>query len=221
MKNYKFILLLTFTSFFHNLLAQEQNKSDGEYIEFNDRKNTVHGIYIGMGLQYGTIEKSDTYPVSLKVAYVANQQFEVGFAVTSFYTDLNNLGLDFKDRDLVGFYGGLHLEPILFSKHKLNLSFPLLVGGGSIGLVNQVGDKIILNTKDWSPVFVAEPGMNILYNISRYIQFEGGIKYRFSSRINLQPEYDLSRINGFSVGLGIKVGIFNMGRNRYKKNIGS
>lgn len=219
MKNHKLILLLILISFFSNLQAQDQNESDSEYIEFNDRKNTVHGVYIGMNLQYGTIEKSDTYLVSLKIAYVADQQFEAGFVVTSFYTDLNNLGFDFNDRDLVGFYGGLHLEPILFSKHKLNLSFPLLIGGGAIGLVNQVGDKVILNDRDWDPVFVLEPGMNVLYNISRYIQFEAGVKYRFSSRINLEPEYDLSRINGFSAGLGIKVGVFNMGRNRYKKNI--
>ena len=59
----------------------------------------------------------------------------------------------------------------------------------------------------------------MLYNISRYIQFEAGVKYRFSSRLNLESDYDISRINGFSAGLGIKVGVFNMGRNRYKKNI--
>ena len=217
MKNYKLIFLLILTSFFSNLQAQEQTKPDSEYIEFNDRKNTVHGVYIGLNFQYGAIEKSDTYLTSLKIAYVANQQFEVGFVGTGFYSYLNNLGLDINDRDLVGFYGGLHLEPILFSKHKLNLSFPLLVGGGGIGLVQGDIADTLWEDDDWEPIFVVEPGVNVLYNISRYIQFEAGVKYRFSSRINLEPDYDFSNINGFSAGLGIKVGVFNMGRNRYKK----
>ncbi len=219
MKNYKLIFLSILTFYFSNLQAQEQDKSESDYIEFNDRKNTVHGVYIGLNFQYGTIEKSDTYLTSLKIAYVANQQFEVGFVGTGFYSDLNNLGIDFNNRDLVGFYGGLHLEPILFSKHKLNLSFPLLIGGGAVGLVQGNIDDAVWDDDDWEPVFVVEPGINVLYNISRYIQFEAGVKYRFSSRINLEPEYDFSRINGFSAGLGIKVGVFNMGRNRYKKNI--
>lgn len=217
MKNHKLILLLILISFFSNLQAQEQNESDSEYIEFNDRKNTVHGVYIGLNFQYGTVDKADTYLSSFKIAYVANQQFEVGFVGTVIYTDLNNLGLDLNDSDLIGFYGGLHLEPILFSKHKLNLSFPLLVGGGAVGLIRGDIDDAELEDDDLEPVFVVEPGMNVLYNISRYIQFEAGVKYRFSSRINLEPDYDFSRINGFSAGLGIKVGVFNMGRNRYKK----
>lgn len=219
MKINKLIILFILTFYFSNLQAQEQNKSDSDYIEFNDRKNTVHGVYMGLNFQYGTIENSDTYLTSFKIAYVANQQFEVGFVGTGFYTDLNNLGLDFNDRDLVGFYGGLHLEPIFFSKHKLNLSFPLLIGGGAVGLVRGDIDDVVWEDDDWDPVFVVEPGVNVLYNISRYIQFEAGVKYRFSSRINLEPDYDFSRINGFSAGLGIKVGVFNMGRNRYKKDI--
>tara|TARA_R110002050_G_scaffold233063_2_gene368753 strand:- start:21978 stop:22643 length:666 start_codon:yes stop_codon:yes gene_type:complete len=217
MKHYTIFLFLLFISIANFLNAQEE--SDSDYIEFNDRKNTVHGVYVGLSFHYGKIDKSDTYASSLKIAYVANQQFEVGFVGTGFYTDLNKLGLDSNDRDLVGGYGGLHLEPIFFSKSKLNLSFPVLIGGGGIGLVRNNLRNAEISDDDWKPIFVVEPGVNILYNISRYIQFEVGIKHRFSSKINLQPEYNLSNINGFSAGMGIKIGVFNMGRNRYKKNI--
>ena len=65
---------------------------------------------------------------------------------------------------------------------------------------------------------MAEPGVSALFNISRYLQIEAGVKYRFSSRINLPPTRTVN-INGFSAGIGIKVGVFNMGRNRYKKNV--
>jgi hypothetical protein len=215
MKNLSTILLLAFISIISITNAQE---SETEYIEFNDRNNTVHGVYIGLSYHYGQIDKADTYSSSLKIAYVANQQFEVGFVGTGFYSDLNGLGVGTHARDLVGFYGGLHLEPILFSKSKINVSFPILVGGGAVGLLDDHWDDLVVHDDAWDPIFVFEPGVNLLYNISRYIQIEAGVKYRLSSNIDLKPEHDLSNINGFSAGLGIKVGVFNMGRNRYKKH---
>ena len=75
MNRIKLTLLLTFFCATYNLSAQESD----EFIEFNDRKNTVHGIYLGLGFQYGEINKVDTYLMNLKIAYVANRQFEVGF----------------------------------------------------------------------------------------------------------------------------------------------
>ena len=214
MKQIKITFLLLLFSATYSINAQESD----DYIEFNDRNNTVHGVYMGLGFHYGQMKKADTYLSSFKVAYVANQQFEVGFIGVGFYSDTNKLGLSTNDRDLVGAYGGLHLEPIVFSKSKVNLSFPLLIGGGAVGLLEgDIDDDSTINDDDWDPVFVIEPGANVLYNINRYIQLEAGVRYRFSSRVNFKPEYSLSRINGFSAGLGVKIGVFNMGRNRYKK----
>ncbi len=218
MKHTSAFLLLLLFAIQSNLNAQE---TDGDYIEFNDRRNAVHGVYLGLGFGYGTIDKAETYTSSFKVAYVANQQFEIGFIAVGFYSDTNISGLN-NIKDLAGLYGGLHFEPILFSKSKVNLSFPLLIGGGAVALIDdnsEDGDVVIVNKNDWKHVFVVEPGINVLYNINRYIQLEAGVKYRLSSKINFNPEYGLKRINGVSVGMGVKIGVFNMGRNRYKKNI--
>lgn len=217
MKKYYTLLLLTLFSTANLINAQE---TESDYIEFNDRNNTVHGVYLGLGFYYGTIDKADTYTSSFKVAYVANQQFEIGFVGTGFYTDLNRLGTDNLNRDLVGFYGGLHLEPIFFGKSKFNLSIPLLIGGGGVGLLNEdVFNDVTIEDDEWKGVFVFEPGVNVLYNINRYIQLEAGVKYRLSSNLSFRPEYNISNINGFSVGIGVKLGVFNMGRNRYKQNL--
>ncbi|MDO5987753.1 hypothetical protein Q4Q39_10115 [Flavivirga amylovorans] len=218
MKPLRAFLLLLLFCFVNNLNAQESE----DYIEFNDRNNTVHGVYLGLSFNYGTIDKAETYSSSFKIAYVANRQFEVGFVGTWLYSDQNKLGLDAQNRDLTGGYAGLHLEPILFSKSKVNLSFPVLIGGGAVIFVEDDFDhdeEVILDDDDWKHVFVVEPGINILYNINRYIQLEAGIKYRLSSKVKLDPEYDLTRINGISGGMGIKIGVFNMGRNRYKKKL--
>ena len=214
---------LLFALFLSAFLSYGQDETD-EYLEFNDRNNVVHGVYVGINMGLGEIDGENAYIGGLKIAYVANQQFEVGFVGNFLYSeqDIYNNSL-YRYEDLIAVYGGLHLEPIFFSKSRVNLSFPLLLGAGAVGYID---DKVKhddnfdeeLTEDDFDEVFVAEPGINALFNISRYLQLEAGIKYRFSSRIELPPTR-ISRINGYSAGIGIKVGIFNMGRNRYKKNV--
>ena len=202
-------------------IAQDET----DYVEFNDRKNVVHGVYLGLNMAYGEIKNKDTFFTGLKVAYVANQQFEVGLSTVGFYSQQNLTGaLSANNEDLIGGYVGLHLEPIFFSKSLVNLSFPVLIGAGAVGYVD--GDFFENDDYDYDhddfetadAIFVLEPGVNLLFNVSRYLQLEAGVKYRFSSHIDLTPN-SISRISGFSGGIGVKVGIFNMGRNRYKKNL--
>ncbi|WP_350291812.1 hypothetical protein [uncultured Croceitalea sp.] len=210
-----FLLFLSFQSF-----AQDD---EGEYITFNDRKNVVHGVYVGLTMAYGEIKGEDTYIGGIKVAYVANQQFEVGFEGKFLYSEQNIFNTTNNlNEDLFAAYAGFHLEPIFFSKSRVNLSFPLFIGGGAVGYIDgdavRRDEDINIDEDDVDPVFVLEPGMSALFNISRYVQLEAGIKYRFSSKIELTNS-PINRINGFSAGIGIKLGIFNMGRNRYKKQL--
>tara|TARA_R110000868_G_scaffold108065_1_gene295328 strand:- start:42917 stop:43585 length:669 start_codon:yes stop_codon:yes gene_type:complete len=222
MKQKLAILLPILFGFAIPTLAQDNS---GDYVEFNDRNNVVHGVYLGLTTHYGQIENKDTFFTGFKVAYVANQQFEIGFVGTFFYSDQNIYrGLSTYDEDLIGGYGGLHLEPILFSKSLVNLSFPLLIGAGGMGYIddNYTGDNFDEQEfeDNAQAFFIVEPGLNALFNISRYLQLEAGIKYRFSNKVNDAKNFDpVKRINGFSAGIGVKVGIFNMGRNRYKKNL--
>jgi len=219
MTSLKIILLLALLGITVSGFAQE----DENYVTFNDRKNVVHGVYLGIGMGYGEIKGKSTYTPGIKIAYVANQQFEVGFTGKFLYSEQNIFNVNnFENQDLIGAYGGLHLEPILFSKSKVNISFPLLLGGGAVGYVDgnsiENNEDVNLTEDDFSVLFVIEPGMSLLFNINRYLQVEAGVKYRFSNKIDLTNS-PVRRINGFSAGIGLKVGIFNMGRNRYKKNI--
>ena len=80
------------------------------------------------------------------------------------------------------------------------------------------GGDVDFDDDDVDAVFVLEPGVSALFNISRFVQIEAGVKYRFSSEIEL-TDSPIDRINGFTSEIGIKLGIFNMGRNRYKKQL--
>jgi hypothetical protein len=221
MKYQKISFLLILLSIFAQMSAQDSE----DYLEFNDRKNVVHGVYLGLTTHYGEIKNKDSYFTSLKVAYVANQQFEVGFVGTFFYSNQNlERGAIYNTEDLIGGYGGLHLEPILFSKSRVNLSFPVLIGAGGMGYVDDDFDEDTFDEQQFEDnaqaFFIVEPGINALFNVSRYLQLEAGVKYRISGGIDDDiDQRPVNKINGLSAGIGVKVGIFNMGRNRYKKNI--
>ena len=215
--------------FFNQATAQsndiKETKNGQNYIEFDDRKNVVHGIYLGLTQHYGRISEENAGFTSLKLAYVANRKLEVGFVGTLFYSEQPNLTNAYKGEEilLLGGYGGLHLEPILFGNRFISISFPLMVGAGGITILEKKEDgeydsEPIENDNSTSDsFFIAEPGVNILYNISRFVQIETGFRYRFSGDFTL-PHYGKDNIRGFSVGLGIKVGIFNLGRKKKIKD---
>ncbi|KQC29151.1 hypothetical protein [Flagellimonas eckloniae] len=221
LKNFTvFVLFLALLCYNSLLKAQEEPK---DYIEFNDRKNVVHGVYLGLNAHYGELKNIPTYGLGLKMAYVANQRFEVGIATTFLISDQEFITVEDIDNRLIGAYIGGHFEPIFFSKKRVNLSFPLFLGVGGIGYTTSGEDDfdddfIDKEFENVNTIFVMEPGVNALFNLSRYIQLEAGIKYRFTNKIDLATS-PIKRLNGFSTGVGVKVGIFNMGKNRYKKNI--
>jgi hypothetical protein len=204
---------------FNSLSAQTDETND--YFEFDDRKNIVHGVYLGVTQYFGRISKENAGFTSLKLAYVANRKLEIGLAGTVFYSTQPNFTNVYNGDEvlLFGAYGGLHLEPILFGNRFISVSFPLLIGGGGITILEKKAngefDEAPLenDTYDYDSFFIVEPGINLLYNISRFVQIETGIRYRFSGSFRL-PFYGSDNIKGFSAGFGIKIGIFNMGRNK-------
>lgn len=218
MNQSKLILLFILMLLPLGLISQENE----DYIEFNDRKNVVHGVYAGLTTYFGEINSKNTYIMGFKLAYVANRKLEVGFAGGGLYS--RNYLSEFvnENSDLIGGYGGIHIEPILFGKSKVSLGFPLFLGFGGAGFAkddyrkgNQNGDP---QFEDWDSFFLVEPGVNLLYNLSRYVQLEAGVRYRISTKLELDPN-QIKSINGFSAGVGVKIGVFNLGRNRYKKSI--
>ncbi|WP_034042381.1 hypothetical protein [Wocania ichthyoenteri] len=222
----KRIITIIFVLIVTNSLSA-QKKEQGDYIQFDDRKNTVHGVYIGLTQHVGKLENEWASFTSLKLAYVANRKLEIGFVGTFFFSEVpNKMGIYRGDEALlIGSYGGLHLEPILFGNKFISVSFPVLIGGGAITLLEEreqggyefTSDEYENGKFDFDHFFIIEPGVNLLYNISRFVQIETGIKYRFSEKYNV-PFYGKGDMSGFSAGLGIKIGIFNMGRKKKVKD---
>lgn len=191
--------------------AYMQGQETDDYIQFDDRKNVVHGVYLGLNFHYGELDGQSTYFGGAKIAYVANQKFEVGFSGVGFFSDQNANG-PIDEHDIVGGYGGLHLEPIFFGDSQFSLSLPMLIGAG--GVAHYFDRFEYVHYEDWDPFFVFEPGVSILYNISSHLQFEMGVKYRLTSDLDDLFPGSLENLNGLSGGIGLKIGVFNLGKKK-------
>lgn len=217
------IAILMVLAVYNSLNAQKEETE--EYIQFDDRKNTVHGVYIGLSQHLGEISNEWASFTSIKLAYVANRKLEIGFEGTFFFSMQPNEIPTFRGDEvlLIGGYGGIRLEPILFGNRFVSVSFPILIGGGSVTVLEEkesggfdfTSDEFDSGEFEFDSFFIVEPGVNLLYNISRFVQIETGIKYRFSESFR-QELYGKDNIKGFSAGIGLKVGIFNMGRKKKK-----
>ncbi|WP_420571230.1 hypothetical protein [Kordia sp.] len=220
----KKLITAVFTLFIFNSLIAQTNETE-DYVEFDDRKNIVHGIYLGVTPQYGRISGESAGFLNIKFAYVANRKVEIGFSGTVFGSIQPNNTNVYRGSEvlLAGGYAGLHLEPILYGNRSVSISFPLMIGGGLATILEKKenGDfdesPIETDSSDDDSFFIAEPGVNVLYNVSRFLQIEAGFRYRISESFRL-PFYGKENISGFSVGIGLKIGIFNMGRKKKIKD---
>lgn len=202
-----------------------QNSQEG-YIEFSEKKvdqaetftsgTGTHGVYLGLQPKFGKIGKENALFFNGRLGYVANNKLEIGITGSGFYSDHNLSNLN-KNKVLTGAYGGIHFEPIFFGKQKVHLSLPVMIGGGVIGFLDRDGLDVGPKDEEWDPLFLIEPGVNVVFKISNIIQLETGISYRVSSEISLGDQLELDDLNGWSMGIGLKMGVFNLGSRQMEK----
>lgn len=213
----KYLLLNTFI--FLCLVASAQNDSD--YIEIgNDRSQSPietfqkadshHGWVIAVRAHYGQIEKENALFGGVTLAYIMNHSLEIGLAGNGFYSMQDNNLLPNTDKlDLVGGYGGLHINPIIKPLKKVHIAFPILLGVGSVGYTDTSDRQgpFERNNDEFDEIFVGQIGANLVFNISRAFQVEVGINYLKTTDIELAQQPDLS-IDGITGGFGFRFGRF-------------
>ena len=113
-----------------------------------------------------------------------------------------------------GGYGGLLLEYTLFPRSKIHVSFPLIIGAGSVFHNQAVPADSVHSQPAWShyfshgeSFFVLEPGVKLELNVIKKMRVGLGISYRYSPEHNRQvtsPDV----INQFTARLSVRFGKF-------------
>ncbi|MBR9998582.1 MAG: hypothetical protein KFF73_06410 [Cyclobacteriaceae bacterium] len=153
---------------------------DDDMITLSDNHDHSGG-YGGIFFK-GTSFKDQTLLITgLRGAWVVNRSFCLGIDLngilpTTKYSGVDPVGLD--QAILTGGYGGILLEPIVWSNKIVHLTFPISIGAGWLGYVEDWENNQYYYDGDLfdDDVFwYFEPGINVEINVARFFRAGVGI----------------------------------------------
>lgn len=211
-------LVLLFAIFVLSNITFAQERTGGEIRTlFGNNEKISHGGYGALLINYSQFDDKDVILVGGRGGWIINHGIAIGLGGYGFANQIkyNNLVIGdqtYKDYFLSGGYGGLLVEPILFPHHPVHVALPVLIGAGGAAYINEGwynnhGDEWDYYTIDSSPFFVLEPGIEIEFNMVKFMRIGLGAYYRYTSGLNL-IETDEKILDGFSAGLSLKFGKF-------------
>jgi hypothetical protein len=205
MKIIRTLLMVTISCISLNVFAQTEMQT-----LFGKSKNRVKylGLYVAPEVSYGQFDGGFRPLVGNSVMLSINKKFAVGATAS---------GVLSKRRSNVsaGQFGGLKIEYSLRPDALVHVTFPLLIGAGSVSemsdfvnydRVNRRGERFgdsMYSHRDLS--FIVQPGVNVEANLFKYTKIFLGANYRLAANQNGYT----SDLSGFSSTLGLKFGIFD------------
>jgi len=158
------------------LYAQEQTLFDFDHIE--------HGGYGAFVTKVTTINDEGAVLMGGRGGWIVNHVFAIGGAG---YGLVNNIHAQhpgpWGERFVSLGYGGLDLEVIMNSDDIVHFSIHSLVGAGGVGFRNDWADGWNDSNSSYDHhtdgFFVAEPGINLDLNVTRWFRASAGASYRY------------------------------------------
>jgi len=171
------------------------------------------GFYFGFHSEYSQINGYDAFGAGGTLAMVVNHGLAIGFSGKGFFSEpYETIHSTNTSYSYTGGYGGFLIEPIIFPKYPVHVSFPILLGAGGIArsmLTNyhypyEYTEVYIENAEAF---LIAEPGIEVELNVARWLRLGLGGSYRFTTSIE-PTQFDLNPLNGFTAGFSMKFGKF-------------
>lgn len=205
-------IYVVFAVLFCVLVAKAQ---DEDYQ--NDEFKTVFGGkeiggYGGMGIGYTIIDSKPALVFDARGGIILGHSFCLGVGGAGFINSYEYDPALNKDVSLVGGYGGLYGELILFPNSRVHLSLPVLAGIGGAAYTSWVQDQNddypqSSNVEETSVFLVVEPAVELEFNFTKFFRLATFLSYRYASDLDL-TSVGTAPLNEFSAGLRFKFGKF-------------
>ena len=204
MKQLSILIVLIILAGFAN--AQDNYYNDEVQTIFS--KNKSNGGYGALNIGYTQIDGHDALISGVRGAFIFDHSFAIGLGGYGFVNNLNSYKYNNprNEYSIAGGYGGLFIEPIVWGKKPVHLSFPVLIGMGGVARVNNyVWDWDMEYNSD--VFFVIEPAVELEFNLARFFRLALAASYRHTSDIELY-QTDKNVLHGFNFGATFKFGKF-------------
>ena len=200
---------------------QTEKKSVSDPIQESDKDGMItlagnHGHSGGYGAIFfkGTQFKDQTLLISgLRGAWVVNRSFGIGIDLNGIIPTAKYAGVDpegIKQAVLVGGYGGMLLEPILWSNKIVHLTFPMSIGAGWLGFLEDWENNDYYHNSeiyDEDVFWYFEPGINVEVNVARFFRAGVGISKRFTQDLQMMNTSS-NAFDQLNYGINLKFGGF-------------
>ncbi len=211
------------------MFAQDQ-KQETKAIPSPEEMNTLLkapklgslGVYLVPEYQYGNMAGQFTSMGGVSLMVLFNQKLGVGF--TAYGNSGNYVPKDLNLPEGLGLrshFSGARIEYTLNPNKKIHFSFPMLIGRGqasidSLSKGHRYGYGSSYHNQPHSDeisYLVIQPGVNLEFNVFRFMKVFGGASYRIvtnshthSSTTNMVEPPMLGDMQGLSLNAGIKLG---------------
>jgi len=171
------------------------------------------GFYFGFHSEYSQIAGYDAFGAGGTFALIANHGLAIGFSGKGFFTEpYKVLPASNTSYSYTGGYGGFLIEPIIFPKYPVHVSFPILLGAGGIARsiltdYNYPYEYTQVYVENAEAFLVAEPGVEIEFNVARWMRLALGGSYRFTTPLE-STVFESNPMDGFTAGFSMKFGKF-------------
>lgn len=189
-----------------------KNRNSGEIKTLFD-SNRGNGGYGAFSIGYSKIDSRDALMMGMRGEWIIGHGFGLGIAGYGFMTDPVYDQLTNLNYSLAGGYGGLIMEPILFGWYPIHVTFPILIGAGGVANASyrtdwndpyEYWDGYL---EEATAFFVAEPGIELEFNLVRFMRIALYGSYRYTTDLKLEgtPE---NALRGYNYGITFKFGSF-------------
>jgi hypothetical protein len=175
-------------------------------------RNREGGAYGAFTAGYSVIDDKHAVLFGGRFGWLASHSIGIGFGATGFINEFHYEPFLEREVSLAGGYGGLYIEPILFPRFPVHLSFPVLFGAGGISYVSKEASQNNNLIEDSEVFLLIEPAAELELNLTRFCRFAIGATYRFPSSFDVglsgTPKADAKSIKGVSYTISLKFGKF-------------
>lgn len=202
--------------------GQDEDKDDFVIIDHSndDFKSLLgnkgsHGGYLSIDITGGVMDGNQVFEAGGRLGWIINHSFAFGLAGYGFAQNIVADPEVNHELDLAGGYGGLLVEPIIWSKQIVHLSIPMVVGIGGAGK-NYSSSGYSYETQTYIPessygetdvFFMLRPGAEVEVNLSRFFRISLGAYYHHALGFELE-DVNPNALNGFTGGISFKFGWF-------------
>ena len=208
-----------------SLLAQEaENQDERQEKQIEPRRNpgeirtlfdphSGSGGYGALTIGYTKINGRDAILMGGRGEWVIGHGFGLGMGGYGFVNDPTYNATEDLNYSLAGGYGGLVLEPIIMGWFPVHLSLPILIGAGGVANTSYSADWYDPYEywdgylEDATAFFVAEGGVELEFNLVRFLRLSLFGTYRYTTDI-IMENTPTDALRGWNYGITFKFGSF-------------